>query len=352
MLRTLLLLTLTPLLLASTIRQEASKMGSPFVVTIVHENEAVAKAAAKAAWDEIDRLEDMISSWRSHSQTSAINRAAGIKPVFVSPELFGLIKRSLKVSELTEGAFDITFASAGKLWDYRSGRLPDREAVAEAVKAIDWRNVELDEKAQTVFLKKKGTRIGFGAIGKGYAANRALHVIKQLGVQNALINAGGDLVAMGTREDGHAWEITIANPRHPSQYIAKLNISNQAVVTSGDYERFIKVDGKRYSHILDPRTGWPVEGLISVTILCPDGELADALATSVFVLGRQKGMALVNKLKGVEALIIDANGQHYMSNGLHKSVADSTHTNQPTRQMPPPVFPIKHYGLFRQKTKT
>lgn len=321
MIRVCLLLLLAPIALASTIRQEAAKMGSPFVVTVVHQDEALAKAAAKAAWQEIDRLEAMISSWRNDSQTSAINRAAGIQPVKVSPELFGLIKRSLKVSELTQGAFDITFASAGKFWDYRSGKLPDPEAVAKAVEAIDYHNVVLDEALQTVYLKKTGTRIGFGAIGKGYAANRALHVIKDMGLKDALINAGGDLVAMGNREDGRPWEIAIAHPRQSDTILAKLNISNQAVVTSGDYERFIEVDDKRYSHILDPRTGWPVEGLISVTVICPDGELADALATSVFVLGREKGLALIDRLKGVEALMIDASGQHHVSQNLLKNHA-------------------------------
>lgn len=303
---------------SATVRQEQAKMGSPFVITAVHGDATVAEAAMAAAWAEIDRLEAMISSWRETSETSVVNRNAGVGPVAVSPELFGLIKRSLKVSQLTRGAFDITFASAGRYWDFKTGKLPDPDVVARAVSAIDYRKIVLDKGPGTVFLDSPGTRIGFGAIGKGYAANRALHVLKQHGIDHALVNAGGDLVATGLQEDGQPWSIAIAHPRRPNQVLASLALTEQAVVTSGDYERYFMHEGKRYSHIIDPRTGYPVAGMMSVTIICPDAELADALATSVFVLGREEGLKLINRLARVEGILVTADGQVHFSRTLQQ----------------------------------
>jgi len=310
-----------------TVREKQTKMGSPFILTAVHEDEDLAKAAIAAAWQEIDRLEAMISSWRQTSETSAVNRAAGLNPVVVSPETYGLINRALKVSSLSGGAFDITFASAGRFWDFRSGELPDPAAVAKAVEAIDYRNVLLDPDKQTVFLVQPGTRIGFGAIGKGYAANRALRVMVAMGIKSALVNAGGDLVATGVQEDGAPWQISIQHPRERKRLLAQLRITEQAVVTSGDYERFFMVDGKRYSHIIDPRTGYPVEGMQSVTVICPDAELADALATTVFVLGAEKGLELVNRLKSVDAIVVDATGTVTYSLNIHDQIMDGPVSN-------------------------
>ena len=308
---------------AETVREKQTKMGSPFEITAVHADPDLARAAIAAAWQEIDRLEDMISSWRQTSETSAVNRAAGVEPVAVSPELYGLINRALKVSALSGGAFDITFASAGRFWDFRSGKLPDPAAVAKAVGAIDYRNVRLDPDKQTVFLAKSGTSIGFGAIGKGYAANRALRVMVAMGVKSGLVNAGGDLVATGVQEDGAAWKISIQHPRERTRLLAQLRLTEQAVVTSGDYERFFVVGGKRYSHIIDPRTGYPVEGMQSVTVICPDAELADALATTVYVLGAEKGLELVDRLKSVDAIVVDGAGVVTYSRNIRNQMMDS-----------------------------
>lgn len=302
-------------------RENRTLMGSPFEISVVHADATVRRQAVRAAWEEIERLESMISSWLPTSETSAINRQAGIEAVVVSPELFSLVKRSLKVSELTGGAFDITFASAGQYWDFRSRKLPDPAMVAQAVKLIDYRRVQLNESARSVLLTEPGTRIGFGGIGKGFAANRALRVLQRHGIENALVNAGGDLVAAGHDERGDPWQISLAHPRRPGKMLARLNISENAVVTSGDYERFFVVDGVRYSHILDPRTGYPVAGMQSVTVICPDGELADALATSVFVLGVDRGLALVNRLKGVAAILVDGSGEVHYSRGVRDQFA-------------------------------
>ena len=312
---------------AATVKDVRSKMGSRFEITAVHDQEAAAHEAVEAAWAEIDRLEAMISSWREDSETSAVNRNAGVRPVRVSPELFRLIRRAVKVSELTAGAFDITFAGVGDLWDFRSGEsaVPGRERIAAALRHVGYRRIVLDEERGTVFLDDPGARIGFGAIGKGYAANRAVFVLKEHGVRGGLVSAGGDLVAFGRREDGEPWSIAIAHPRDPKRVLARIPLTEQAVVTSGDYEQYFIHDGRRYSHIIDPRTGWPASGLQAVTVICPDAELADALATAAFVLGIEEGLALVEPMEGVEALFVTETGEVRSTSNVRR------HLNQEDR---------------------
>ncbi len=308
----------------ATVKSVREKMGSRFEITVVHPDRARAERAIETAYAEIDRIEGMISSWREGSETSAVNESAGIRPVAVSAELFNLIRRALKVSELTGGAFDITFAGVGRLWDFKAAtpHLPDPEEIRRAIARVDYRKIVLDESAHTVFLSEPGMRIGFGAIGKGYAANRAALVLKESGIENATVNAGGDLLGFGWREDGQEWAIGIAHPRNRDHVFARLRIRDQAVVTSGDYESFLIIDGKRYGHILDPKTGYPVDHLQSVTIICPDAELADALATATFVLGPVEGLKLVNSLKGVEALVVDRDGKLIFSDNIESHFLD------------------------------
>lgn len=299
-------------------------MGSRFEVTAVHEDESGARAAIDAAYGEIERIEAMISSWRETSETSEINRQAGKAPVAVSPELFNLIRRSLRVSELTGGAFDITFDTVGRLWNFKShtAPIPDQKAIDEVLPSVGYRHIVLDEKSQTVYLAKTGTRIGFGAIGKGFAANRAVFALKEHGATGGVVNAGGDLVIFGHQENGEPWRIGIANPLDRDEVFAYLDVTEQAVVTSGDYEHFIEHDGRRYSHILDPRTGWPVEQVRSATVVCPDGELADALATGVSVMGVKEGLALINRLRGIEAMLVDKDGTIHFSDNLKSMMSE------------------------------
>lgn len=285
---------------------ESSHMGARFAITVVHDNEQLAWQAIQEAEAEIERIENLISSWREHSQTSAINRAAGKEPVKVDKELYALIARAQKVAQLSGGAFDISYASMDKIWKFDGSmeKMPDSLSVAKSVAKIEHSKILLDPAAQTVFLAEAGMKIGFGAIGKGYAANRAKNLLKEKGIQSGMVNAGGDLIAWGTEEKGTPWRIAVADPSKKKQVLAWLEISDKSVVTSGDYERFVEFGGKRYAHIIDPRTGYPVQGLKSVTVICPDAELADALATTVFVLGKQKGLELIEKLRGIECLII------------------------------------------------
>lgn len=294
-------------------------MGSRFEFTAVAENEATAWEAIRAGIAEVERIERLISSWDSQSQTSAINRQAGIAPVEVDRELFDLIYRAKKVSKLTQGAFDISFASMERIWTFDGGEhaMPPAGRVAEAAALINWQDIELDADKNTVFLRNPGMRIGFGAIGKGYAANRAKAVMSKVtGLKGGVVNAGGDLIAWGDSAQPGGWTIQIADPNDRDRALAWLQVNDLAVVTSGDYEKFAFIDGQRYAHIVDPRTGYPTTGTKSVTIVCPDAELSDALATSVFVLGPENGMNLINQLQGVECLIVDDHNEVLTSDHL------------------------------------
>ena len=292
-------------------------MGSEFQFIAQHDDLYLAGKAAKAGVAEVRRIERLISSWDPHSQTSEINRQAGITPVKVDWELFQLILRGKKVSKLTNGAFDLSFASLDKVWYFHEELtdLPTDSAIQQSVALIDYQNIWLDEQDTTVFLAKAGMKIGFGAIGKGYAANQARTVMMNLGIEHGLVNAGGDLICWG-EDQGQPWKIGIVDPRARDESLAWLSLSDQAVVTSGDYERFAMIEGERYSHIIDPRSGWPVKGLASVSVVCSDAEVADALATSVSVLGPEKGLALLNHIRGVEGLLVKENGEIVTTKGF------------------------------------
>jgi thiamine biosynthesis lipoprotein len=293
-------------------------MGSRFKIIAVSDDSIPAKNGIDAAISEIQRIEELISSWDSASQTSLINLNAGIKPVKVDKELFDLIKRSKKVSKLTDGIFDISYASVDKIWkfDGSMNQMPDSASVAASVSKINFRDIILDEKKNTVFLKKNGMKIGFGAIGKGYAANQAKRIMIELGIKNGVVNAGGDLISWGTQAGGQPWQIAVTDPKDKSKNLGWLNCSETAVVTSGNYEKFIEINGRKYSHIINPKTGYPAFGTRSVTIICPNAELADALATAVFILGKKDGINLINKIKGVECLLVTQNDELVYSSGL------------------------------------
>lgn len=294
-------------------------MGTRFELAAVSENEQAANAAIDAGVEEIKRIEALISEWQPTSQTSAINRAAGSMPVSVDKELYDLIFRSIKISKLTGGAFDISFAAAYKLWKFDGSmkQLPAPELVEASVAHIDYRKIILDPKNNSVFLSDPDMKIGFGAIGKGYAANRARDVMRKMGIKAGVVNAAGDMITWGKQADGQPWYVGIADPAEKDKVFSWLTANETAVVTSGDYEKYAEINGKRYSHIIDPRTGYPATGLKSVTIICPDAELADALATATFVLGAEEGLSLINQLKGVECMMITDKDEMLTSDNLH-----------------------------------
>lgn len=301
------------------------RMGSSFVYTIESVDSTMAVAALEEADQEVARIEALISSWQPSSETSAINRKAGIQPVIVSLELYQLISRAIKVAELTGGSFDPSYAGLDRFWKFDSTMtmLPDSSEVLNSVRRIDFRKIQLSEKDLTVFLTDSGMKIGFGAIGKGYAADQAKQVLIKQGINAGVVNAGGDLICWGEREQGDTWQVSIADPIHPNRILASLPIRDLAVVTSGNYERYVYLDGERYSHILDPRTGWPVRGIRSVTVLSPIAEFSDALATALFVMGEVQALSLVNQLTGVECLIITEDNRIMTSDGLKLSTVHS-----------------------------
>jgi thiamine biosynthesis lipoprotein len=244
-------------------------------------------------------------------------RGAGTKAVAVPPELFFIVERSLKMSQLTEGAFDISFAAAGKLWNWRDPRIPTPDEVRASMKDVGWKGIVLDDKARTIYLSRPGMRIGLGAIAPGYAGDLAMEKIRACGIRDACVNMSGDIRIIGLK-NGEPWKVSITHPRKKGESIAVLPVSNAAVSTSGDYERYFEKDGKRYCHIIDPRTGYPADLCQSVTIVAPTLAFADGLATGVFVLGPEKGMKLVESLEGVEALIVAGDGTLTLSKGLKK----------------------------------
>jgi thiamine biosynthesis lipoprotein len=262
----------------------------------------------------------LLTTFDESSQTNLINRNAGIEPVKVDREIFDLIQRSQKISAITQGSFDITYGSIDKkLWNFDQSMvsLPDPHTAKQLVKLINYKNVTLDEKNVTVFLKEKGMRIGFGGIGKGYAAEMAKGLLQRKGVAGGVVNAAGDLTAWGFQANGKPWTIGIANPEAAQHAFSYLDITNTSVATSGNYEKFIIVNGKKYSHTIDPKTGLPVTGIKSVTIISPNAEIADAMATPVMVMGIKVGLDMVNQIKGLACIIIDDNNTVYTSKNIH-----------------------------------
>ncbi|MBF9253698.1 FAD:protein FMN transferase [Pontibacter sp. 172403-2] len=294
-------------------------MGTRFEFAAVTKDEQKAWEAIETGIRETQRIEALISEWQPTSQTSEINRAAGIRPVVVDEELYDLISRCLRLSRLTNGAFDISFAAIDKVWhfDGTMQSLPDSQEVAASVSKIGYEKIILDLASHSVFLSEPGMKIGFGAIGKGYAANRARDLMRSMGIPGGVVNAAGDLTTWGKQANGESWYVGIADPAEKDEVFSWLTADEIAVVTSGNYEKYVEIGGKRYSHIIDPRTGYPVSGLKSVTIVCPNAELADALATAVSVMGAEEGLGLINQLKGVECLLITDKDELLTSDNLH-----------------------------------
>lgn len=308
------------ILLPGLYKRVIKLMGNRFEISVVADDETWANEMIDAAIAEIRRIEKLLTTFGDDSETNLVNANAGIQPVAVSRETIELIKRSIRISTLTQGAFDITYGSIDKkLWNFDSGMtaLPDTATALKMVQLINYRNVLIDERAGTVFLKKAGMRIGFGGIGKGYAAEKAKLLLQQSGVKSGIVNASGDLSAWGVQPDGKPWTIGIAHPDMAGLPFSYLNISNMAIATSGNYEKFVLIGGKKYSHTINPRTGLPVTGIKSVTIICPNAEMADAMATPVTIMGVEAGLYLVNQLKGMGCIIIDDNNRLFTSKNIN-----------------------------------
>ncbi len=294
-------------------------MGNRFEISVVSDDQTWAEARIDEAVAEIQRIEALFTTFNDHSQTNQINANAGIAPVQVDHEVFKLIKRSIRISEVTQGAFDITYGSIDKsLWNFDTHMtsLPDPTTARQMVRLINYRNVVLNEAECSVFLKEKGMRIGFGGIGKGYAAEMAKRLMIQRGVESGIVNASGDLTTWGAQPNGEPWTIGIADPNAKEQPFSYFNISNISVATSGNYEKYVMIGGKKYSHTIDPKTGLPVSGIKSVTIICPNAEIADAMATPVTVMGVRVGLDLINQMQGIACVIIDDTNRVFTSKNI------------------------------------
>ena len=295
-------------------------MGNRFEFTLVADSADFREHAIDLAIEETKRIEELLSTFKENSQTNQINNAAGLAPIWVDLEVLELIERSKRISAITDGAFDLSYGSIDKsLWnfDVNMKALPDADLALKSVELIDFQNIMINREAQTVMLKNKGMRIGFGGIGKGYAADCAKQLFQKMGIESGIVNAAGDLITWGKQIDGRPWTIGIADPDQTSRPFSSLNISNMAIATSGNYEKFILINNIRYSHTIDPKTGIPVTGIKSVSIVCPSAELADALATPVVVMGVKVGLNLINQLKNVACIVIDDNDRVYTSKNIN-----------------------------------
>lgn len=268
---------------------------------------------------EMERIEMEMSEWKDGSYVSKINKNAGREEIEVSAELFNVISAAQNVAELSGGAFDISWAAMRGLWKFTKGeeRVPLLEEIAEKLPYLNYREIKLNEAKKSVFLMRQGMAIGLGGIAKGYSVDKAMDILVKQGITDAIIKSGGDMRIQGTN-DGAAWDIGIQHPRDKDKVMAALHLSNISVSTSGDYERFFIKDGVLYHHIIDPETGMPARGCMSVTILAPDTMTSDALSTTVFVLGPEKGMQLIQGIPGVEGIIVDSNGKIHYSQGIEK----------------------------------
>ncbi len=301
-----------------THKRKLFMLGSPFEVTAVANDTIKANEYIDLAVAEVKRIEYLISDWIPTTQISEINRNAGVKPVKVDTEVFELVERAIKISQITNGAFDISYASMDKIWKFDGSMkvMPTEEAIKKSVAKIGYKNIILNPKEHTIFLKLEGMKLGLGGIGQGYIADKVKDLLFSKGCLSGIINVSGDINAWGKQPNGKPWTVGIVNPLNKNKIFATFPIEDSAVETSGSYEKYVIFNGIRYSHIIDPRTGYPASGIVSVSVFAKKTEIADAMATGIFVLGVEVGLDLVNQIKGIECIIVDDKGKIYSSNGI------------------------------------
>jgi thiamine biosynthesis lipoprotein len=297
---------------AQTLRKRATLlMGGRFDITIVANDSVSAEKNIDTVIAEITRIENLISDWKPDSQVSEVNQNAGIRPVKVDKEVFELTQRAIRFSEVTNGGFDISFAAMDKIWKFDGSMtaMPSAEAIQKSVEKVGYKNIILDSVQSTIFLKLKGMKIGFGALGEGYATDKCRDMMLAKGIKAGIINGSGDMSTWGKQPNGKPWNIGITNPFYPEKLLAVVPLKQDAVTTSGSYEKFVIFNGKRYSHIINPATGYPATGLCSVTVFGPNAETANGLSTSLMVLGKTGGLLLLNKYPDYSCVMITDDGK-------------------------------------------
>lgn len=292
-----------------------NKMGTRVEVQIWHSDAVEAHRLIAAAMAEIDRIDGAMSTYIADSEISLLNANAASTPVPVSPELYRIIDRSLELSKLTNGAFDISYDGVGQFYDYRSGKRPSVTKIDAALPSVDYRLIELDPERSTVRYGAPGMRINLGGIAKGYAIEAVIRLLRDAGVRQALAVAGGDTRILGDRQ-GQPWVVGVRDPDDEQGIVTRLALKDEAISTSGDYERFFIDDNVRYHHILSPATGESATGIRSATVVGPDAVMTDGLSTSVFVLGPEAGLELIESLSEYEAIVIDTDHRVRFSTGL------------------------------------
>lgn len=299
-------------------KKKLAMLGSPFEISVVASDSIKANEYSNLAINEVKRIENLISDWIPTTQISEINKNAGIQPVKVDEEVFDLVERAIKISKLTKGAFDISYASMDKIWKFDGSmkEMPTPETIKKSVERIGYQNIILDKESKTIFLKLSGMKLGLGGIGQGYIADKVKELLQSKGCNSGLVNVSGDINTWGKQPNGELWTVGIVNPMNKNKVFATFPLDNSAVETSGNYEKFVTFNGIRYSHIIDPRTGYPATGIVSVSVFAKQTEIADALATGIFVLGVEVGLDLVNQLKGIECIIVDDKGKIHASKGI------------------------------------
>jgi thiamine biosynthesis lipoprotein len=299
-------------------KKQQSLLGSPFEITVVVPDSTKGEYYCNMAIEEVKRVENLISDWIPTTEISQVNQNAGIKPVKVSKEVFDLVTRAIQISKLTEGAFDISYASMDKIWKFDGSmkKMPTPEEIQKSVERVGYQNIILDPNNLTIFLKNKGMKLGLGGIGQGYIADNIKMLLQKKGCTSGIVNVSGDINVWGAQPDGESWKVAIVNPMNKSKVFATFPLIDSAVETSGSYEKFVTFNGKRYSHIIDPRTGYPASGIVSVSVFAKQTELADALATAIFVLGKEIGLNLIDQLPGLGCIIVDDKGEIFTSKSI------------------------------------
>jgi thiamine biosynthesis lipoprotein len=301
-------------------------MGTIIEITLQNPDQELSRRAIKQAFEEINRIESIMSLYKSDSELSRINQLAHKEPVKISQEMTDLLLISQNAWQLTSGGFDPTASPIVKLWGFykNEGKIPEKREIKEKLKLVGFKNIVFDKCRREIKFLSPGIKLDFNAIAKGYAVDQAVRVLKGIGIKRALINAGGDIYALGGKKPQEHWTIGIRDPMQKDKVFASIELNNRAVVTSGNYEKFFTIDGKQYCHIIDPRTGYPVQNILSVTVLASQVALADALATGIFVLGKEKGLELLSSLEDIDGVIITLDSENksgmkiYPSNSLKK----------------------------------
>ncbi len=303
------------------VKRAQMQMGTIVSIMAVSRDKKAAQEAVHAGFQEIKRLEQLLSTWRTDSELSRVNAEAGRRAVRVSQETMELVARSLEMARQTGGGFNIAVGPAVELWSVTERQtIPNEETLRQLKPLVDWSSIELDERASTIFLPREGMRIDVGGIGKGYAADRAVEVMKRAGASGGVVALSGDIKTFGSLSDSGGFTVGIRHPRQEDMLLATITLQDEAISTAGDYERYFEREGIRYHHILDPVTLLPARDCQSVTVVAPDGTTADGLDTGIFVMGRERGMALAEQLPGVGAVIVDGEGKVWISSRLQGRV--------------------------------